>query len=122
MRVSARNSRIVELEKRIREDILELEGHVAVNERMGREVEGRVREVLGIEVPLRGELIEEHQLSICGSWFVPYVSLEGKPDILTVEFSGKTWIEDTKRLCKECSALRGQGCTVMLEDMIWTQK
>lgn len=122
MRVSARNKRIVELENRIREDILELEGHVAVSERMSREVESRVKEVLGIEVPLRGDLIEEHQLSICGSWFIPYVSLEGNPDILTVEFTGKTWVEDTKRLCLECNALRNQGCTVMLEDMIWTQK
>lgn len=122
MRVSERNKRICELDDRIRRDIVELEGHIAVNDRMKREIDDRVRSVLQIEVPLVGDLIEEHQLSICGSWFVPYVSLEGTPGIHTVEFSGTAWIDDVKRLCLEVNTLRNQGCNVMLEDMIWTQK
>jgi len=122
MRVSERNKRICELDDRIRRDIVELEGHIAVNDRMKREIDDRVRSVLQIEVPLVGALIEEHQLSICGSWFVPYVSLEGTPGIHTVEFSGTAWIDDVKRLCLEVNTLRNQGCNVMLEDMIWTQK
>lgn len=122
MRVSERNRRMVELESRIRRDIVELEGHIAVSERMAREIDERTLSVLEVDVPIVGRLIEEHQLSICGSWFVPYVTVDGTPGIHTVEFSGTAWIDDVKRLCCAVEELRNQGCKVIVEDMVWTQK